>query len=123
MKDSGRFLQQRVVLGLVPFLFSGCMLIPRLTGHTEHHRAFIHYWPPPQNSTDLKLAVKDNIDMQGMVTTGGSEYLATYNLHAAKDAPCLALARQRGVTIVGKTNLSEFAVAPSGFNEYYGTPK
>ena len=27
------------------------------------------------------------------------------------------------MTIVGKTNLSEFAVAPSGFNEYYGTPK
>jgi Asp-tRNA(Asn)/Glu-tRNA(Gln) amidotransferase A subunit family amidase len=27
------------------------------------------------------------------------------------------------VRIVGKTNLSEFAVAPSGFNEYYGTPK
>jgi len=27
------------------------------------------------------------------------------------------------VQIVGKTNLSEFAVAPSGLNGYYGTPK
>ena len=34
----------------------------------------------------------------------------------------LAIARQRYVQIVGKANLSEFAVAPSGFNEYFGTP-
>jgi amidase len=30
--------------------------------------------------------------------------------------------RQRNVQIVGKANLSEFAVAPSGFNGYFGTP-
>jgi len=103
-------------------LFSGCLLIPHSSGHTEHHHAFIHYWPPA-NSEGLKLAVKDNIDMQGVVTTAGSEYLAKNGTPASADAPCLAIARQRGVTIVGKTNLSEFAVAPSGFNEYYGTPK
>jgi amidase len=27
------------------------------------------------------------------------------------------------VRIVGKTNLSEFAVAPSGLNDFFGTPK
>lgn len=103
-------------------LFSGCLLLPHSTGHTEHHHAFIDYWPPA-NSTGLKLAVKDNIDMRGIVTTAGSEYLAKNSTPAPADAPCLAIARQRGVTIVGKTNMSELAVAPSGFNEYYGTPK
>ena len=103
-------------------LLSGCLLLPHSTGHTEHHHAFIDYWPPPENH-GLRLAVKDNIDMKGVVTTAGSEYLAKNSPPAKEDASCLALARQRGVTIVGKTNLSEFAVAPSGFNEYYGTPK
>ena len=32
-------------------------------------------------------------------------------------------ARKRNVQIVGKTNLSEFSVAPSGLNGYFGTPK
>src|SRR4029077_19333845 len=47
-----------------------------------------------------------------------------YETHkpAQKDAPCLAIARARNVQIIGKTNLSEFAISPSGMNEYYGTP-
>ena len=69
------------------------------------------------------MAVKDNIDMKGVVTTAGSEYVAKTSQPASRDAKCLAIARERNVQIVGKTNLSEFAVAPSGLNEYYGTPK
>jgi amidase len=92
---------------------------PRLTGN----RAFIAYWPPPPtNSSQLTLAVKDNIDMKGVVTTAGSRRLARNGAPAERDASCLAIARQRNVQIVGKANLSEFAVAPSGFNEYFGTP-
>ena len=34
---------------------------------------------------------------------------------------CLAIARRRNVQIVGKTNMTEFAVSPSGLNEYFGT--
>src|SRR4030095_4807602 len=71
----------------------------------------------------LRLAVKDNIDVQGVVTTAGSGYLASRGQPADKDAPCLAIARERRVQIIGKTNLSEFAVSPSGLNEYYGTPR
>ncbi|MEP6670766.1 MAG: amidase [Chthoniobacter sp.] len=123
LKARDRILPRCAVLGLASMLlFSGCLLIPHSAGHTERHHAFIEYWPPAKNP-GLRLAVKDNIDMRGVVTTAGSEYLAKNSTPAPKDAPCLAGARQSGVTIVGKTNLSELAVSPSGFNEYYGTPK
>jgi amidase len=59
--------------------------------------------------------------MKGVITTAGSEIFSTTHKPAEKDAPCLAIARQREVQIVGKTNLSEFAVSPSGMNEYFGT--
>ena len=59
--------------------------------------------------------------MKGVVTTAGSEIFSITHKPAEKDAACLAIARQRKVQIVGKTNLSEFAVSPSGMNEYFGT--
>ena len=71
----------------------------------------------------LRLAVKDNIDVAGVVTTAGSHYFALTHPPAKEDAPCLAIARERGVQFIGKTNLSEFAVSPSGINEFYGTPQ
>jgi len=83
--------------------------------HAVQHRAFIEYWPPAKGSKQLRLAIKDNIDMKGVVSSAGSQYFAENKQPAAQDAPCLAIARQRGVQFVGKTNLSEFAVAPSGF--------
>ncbi len=61
--------------------------------------------------------------MKGVVTTAGSELFAKSHKPAEKDAPCLAIARQRGVQFVGKTNLTEFAISPSGINDYFGTPK
>ena len=60
--------------------------------------------------------------MKGVVTTAGSEYVAKTSSPAPQDAECLTIARKRNVRIVGKTNLSEFAVAPSGLNDYFGTP-
>jgi len=108
---------------LLLHLFTGCSTPYWLAGHMSDNHAFIVYWPPPEGSKQLRLAVKDNIDMKGVVTTAGSEYLSKDGRPAASDAPCLALARQRrDVRIVGKTNLSEFAVAPSGINDYFGTP-
>ena len=59
--------------------------------------------------------------MKGVVTTAGSEIFSITHKPAEKDAPCLAIARQRNVQIVGKTNLTEFAISPSGMNEYFGT--
>ena len=101
-------------------LCSGCSLVPR-PSRLSGNRAFIDYWAPDPNSKQLRLAVKDNIDMKGVVTTAGSEIFSLTHKPAEKDAACLAIARRRGVKIVGKTNLSEFAISPSGMNEYLGT--
>jgi amidase len=103
--------------------FSGCATPQRRSAGGSHDHAFIVYWPHPENDQQLCLAIKDNIDMKGVVTTDGSEYVAKTSSPAAKDAECLAIARRRNVLIVGKTNLSEFGVAPSGLNDYFRTPK
>lgn len=108
---------------LLIICLDGCQIPPRIPAAHSHDLAFIHYWQPPKHSKELRLAVKDNIDMAGVVTTAGSEYVAKTSLPAAHDADCLAIARQRNVRIVGKTNLSEFAISPSGLNDYYGTPR
>lgn len=115
-------LARATVAALLALLFlGGCSLLPG--SRTSRDRTFIAYWPPPEGSPQLKLAIKDNIDVQGVVTTAGSEYIATTRAPATRDAACLALARRRGVHLVGKANLSEFAVAPSGINDYFGTPR
>jgi Asp-tRNA(Asn)/Glu-tRNA(Gln) amidotransferase A subunit family amidase len=103
-------------------LISGCTT--SLLDRADHSsgRAFIKYWPPPKNDTSLRLAVKDLIDVQGVVTSAGSQYIAKNSPPATQDAECLRIARQRGVRIVGKTNLTELAVTVSGQNKYFGTP-
>ena len=122
MKPCGRIGFKWLPVALASLvLCSGCSLLPRLN-KLSGNRAFIHYWPPDPNSKQLRLAVKDNIDMKGVVTTAGSEIFFETHKPAEKDAPCLAIARQHNVQIVGKTNLTEFAVSPSGINEYFGTP-
>ena len=100
-------------------VLSGCSTLK----NSSSNPIFIAYWPPPKNDQRLRLALKDNIDVKGVVTTAGSEYLSKNRPPAAHDDECLAIARRRNVQIVGKTNLSEFAVAPSGINDYFGTPK
>jgi amidase len=113
-----------ISVGFLSIIFlGGCVsLFTRPASQTGNH-AFIVYWPPPNDSKELRLAVKDVIDVKGVVTTAGSEYFAKTRSPATVDAKCVATARERGVRIVGKTNLSEFAVAPSGFNEYFGIPQ
>jgi amidase len=103
-------------------LCSGCSILPGFNKKLPGNRAFIDYWAPDSNSKQLRLAVKDNIDIKGVVTTAGSEIFSRTHKPAEKDAPCLAIARRRKVQIVGKTNMTEFAVSPSGMNEYFGTP-
>ncbi len=108
---------------LIISLFCGCSATQMRFASRRQDHAFVHYWPPPAGSHGLRLAVKDNIDMKGLVTSAGSEYLAKHTAPASRDAPCLTLARERNVRIVGKANLTEFAITVSGDNRYFGAPK
>ncbi len=123
MKKSRPVSARSILIGLLLVTcFSDCAIPRGRSASGFHDRAFIVYWPPKEGK-QLRLAVKDNIDMKDVVTTAGSEYFAKTGHAASRDAKCLEIARKRNVQIVGKTNLSEFAVAPSGLNQYYGTPK
>jgi Asp-tRNA(Asn)/Glu-tRNA(Gln) amidotransferase A subunit family amidase len=124
MKKSRDLIAQSSFVGLLAASFlSGCALPPTRPASVTRDRAFIAYWPSPADNKQLTLAVKDNIDVKGVVTTAGSQYVADTGRPASQDAACLAIPRERKVRIVGKTNLSEFAVSPSGVNDYFGTPR
>ncbi len=122
MKTCSSILPRLLIAALVLGHFNGCSTLTRRAATKD--RAFIRYWPPPPESGErLRLAVKDLIDVKGVVTTAGSEYLAKNRAPASRDAECLTNARKRNVEIVGKTNLTEFAFGGSGINEYFGTPR
>lgn len=104
-------------------LFTGCTTVQNRTARNSRDHVYITYSPPPAGTQPLRLAVKDLIDMKGVVTTAGSGYLAEHNPPASRDARCLAIARERNVHIVGKTNLPELALGVSGMNAYFGTPR
>lgn len=111
----------RLISGLLlTGLLASCATAPRAGG--TRNNAFISYWGGKNDAPGLRLAVKDLIDMKGKVTSAGSEYLAKNNPPAKRDAACMAIAREKGVNIVGKTNLTEFAIGVSGRNGYFGTP-
>jgi amidase len=103
--------------------FSDCAILQRQPASYSCGEAFIRYWAPSKETKQLRLAVKDLIDIKGVVTTAGSEYVALNSPPATTDAACLTIAQARNVQIVGKTNLSEFAAAPSGINDFFGTPR
>src|SRR5688500_13532152 len=124
MRETGYLICKSLLPALATLaLLPGCAVVHGfpMKGRPAN-RSFITYWPPAEDSTALKVAIKDNIDVAGVVTTAGSEYLLKNNAPAARDAACLANIRRSGVQIVGKPNLSEFAISPSGTNDYFGTP-
>jgi amidase len=125
MSNRGRFVFPWFPLVLAPLLFvTGCSMLTEMNARRPGGKVFITPLESDFPGHDLlKLAVKDNIDLAGIVTTAGSKHLAVNGKPATKDAACMAIARERAIQIVGKTNLSEFAVSPTGYNEYFGTPR
>jgi aspartyl-tRNA(Asn)/glutamyl-tRNA(Gln) amidotransferase subunit A len=64
------------------------------------------------------VAVKDLIDVAGMVTTAGGIILP--NEPAERDAPVIERLRRAGCLFAGKTNLHEFAYGVTSVNPHYG---
>ena len=118
------FPRTRILSGLllIALLANGCSPLVFRKPATPPPHAFISYEAPQPGNKSLRLAVKDLVDIKGEVTSAGSEYLYKHAKPAKEDAACLRIARKRGVAIVGKTNLSEFAIGVSGSNDYFGTP-
>jgi len=69
----------------------------------------------------LPVAVKDLADTAGMRTTYGSPIYADHV--PEDDAPHVALLRNAGAIIVGKTNTPEFGVGAQTFNPVFGVTR
>jgi aspartyl-tRNA(Asn)/glutamyl-tRNA(Gln) amidotransferase subunit A len=65
------------------------------------------------------VAVKDLVDVAGMVTTAGGVILP--NQPAERDAPVIQRIRREGCLVIGKTNMHEFAFGVTSVNPHYGT--
>ena len=77
MRQGHNVLARTILAGLLlTTCFSNCAISQRRSAGGSHEHAFIVYWPHHDNDRQLCLAVKDNIDMKGVVTTEGSEYFA-----------------------------------------------
>ena len=75
--------------------------------------------------TDLPLygvpvAVKDNIDVEGLLTTAACPAFA---YTPEKDATAVARLRAAGAIVIGKTNLDQFATGLVGARSPYGIPR
>ena len=68
--------------------------------------------------TGIPLAVKDNIDCAGLVTTGGTPALSRNR--PTRSAPVLQRLFDQGCGILGKTNLHELACGGTTRNETHG---
>ncbi|HEY1454953.1 MAG TPA: amidase [Candidatus Dormibacteraeota bacterium] len=64
------------------------------------------------------VAVKDLVDVAGMVTTAGGVILP--DVPAAEDAEVIQRIRRSGCVIAGKANLHEFAYGVTSVNPHYG---
>jgi allophanate hydrolase len=65
----------------------------------------------------VPIAIKDNIDVEGMPTTAACP---AYAYTAAADATCVARLRRAGAIVIGKTNLDQFATGLTGTRTPYG---
>lgn len=70
-----------------------------------------------------RFAVKDLIDVAGVVTTGGNPDWAATHGPAPRDAPVVSALLNAGAELVGKTVTDELAFSLEGENAFHGTPR
>lgn len=68
----------------------------------------------------IPFAVKDNIDVAGLLTTAACPAFAT---SPARDATTVARLRAAGAIVIGKTNLDQFATGLNGTRSPFGAPR
>ena len=68
----------------------------------------------------LPFAVKDNIDVAGLVTTAGCQ---AYAYDAVNSASVVARILDAGAVMIGKTNLDQFATGLAGTRSPFGVPR
>jgi allophanate hydrolase len=68
----------------------------------------------------VPVAIKDNIDVQGLATTAAC---LAFSYRPNHDATCIARLRAAGCIVIGKTNLDQFATGLNGTRSPYGVPR
>jgi allophanate hydrolase len=68
----------------------------------------------------IPVAIKDNIDVEGLPTTAACPAFA---YRAGKDATAVARLKAAGAIVIGKTNLDQFATGLVGVRSPYGVPR
>ncbi len=70
----------------------------------------------------LSFVVKENIDVEGLVSTNGHPEFAASHAPARAHAPVVATLLAAGARLVGKSQMDEMAYSLLGANAHYGTP-
>jgi aspartyl-tRNA(Asn)/glutamyl-tRNA(Gln) amidotransferase subunit A len=74
--------------------------------------------PRPGPLGGVPIAVKDNVATAGVPTTGASPFLADHV--PTVDAPAWARLRDAGAILIGKTNMHELGMGPTGIDSHFG---
>jgi Asp-tRNA(Asn)/Glu-tRNA(Gln) amidotransferase A subunit family amidase len=69
----------------------------------------------------VPVAVKDELDQMPYPTTVGTSFMG--QSAAASDSTVVSRLRTAGALLVGKTNMHEIGINPSGFNLHHGTAR
>ncbi len=70
----------------------------------------------------LTYVVKENIDVEGRVSTNGHPDFAASHAPASANAPAVTTLLAAGARLVGKSQMDEMAYSLLGANAHYGTP-